>query len=300
MTSAYDDPGAPSSVRLVVTTLLMNVLLCGAGFTVYALSGSRLVLAQSADSLNDLVAGAVVAWSARVGSRPRDADHPFGHQRAEPIGALVLAVLTGVLAFAVLQSSAVALFEGRHSTLSGLVAVVLAAKFAVKLVWWRLLARRRATLRSSALDATIVDTRNDTLTCATSVVGFFLSRAGWLPADAVLAIPVALYVGWSGFSLARENIDYLMGAAPPEEVLRELERRAQAVEGVVAVRDLRAQYQGRSLSARIEIVVSGDKSVRDGHDIGVSVQHALEAHELVGEAFVHIDPPGGRPHEPQA
>ncbi len=284
------------AVALVWTTLGLNVALCAASFGVYALSGSRLVLAQAIDSLNDLVAGAVLAWSARIGARPRDQDHPFGHERAEPIGALVLAVLTGVLAFAVLRSALGALVTGDHPQLSRIVALVLGVKLAVKLLWWLRLRRRQPGLRSSALDATIVDTRNDVLACASSLLGYALSRAGWLAADAVLALPIAVYIGWSGFRLARENVGYLMGAAPSDDVLDDLRRRAAAVRGVTAVGDLRCQFQGRTLSVLVDIVVPEGASISAGHDIGVEVQHALERHELVAEAFVHVDPPNGRPH----
>ena len=275
---------------LVGATLALNLALFGAAFVVYGLSGSRLVLAQSIDSLNDLVAGFVLTWSARVGARPEDENHPFGHDRAEPIGALVLAVLTGVFAFLVLRSALTGLWTGDHPRLSGLVAGVLGVKLCAKLVWWRRLAARRADLSSSALDATIVDTRNDVLACASSLCGYGLSRGGWLAADAFLALPVALYIGWSGFQLARENVDYLMGAAPTPDILAELRERAAGVPRVLDVGALRCQYQGRALSVLCEIVVSQEQTVGGGHDIAVAVQHALEDHPLVARAFVHVDP----------
>ena len=85
-----------------------------------------------------------------------------------------------------------------------------------------LLTRRKRGRSSSALTAIRVDTRNDVLACASSLIGYALARGGMIWADAALAIPVGLYIGYSGLSLARENLRYLMGEAPTADVLEEI------------------------------------------------------------------------------
>ena len=299
MTSASSTSSAGArdgAGRLVLATLAINALLSAAILAAYFATRSHLVLAQGIDSIYDLVAGLVLTWSARIGRRPRDLDHPFGHQRAEPIGALAIAVLTGVLAFEVFRGASAALISGEHVALAPIVALVLGAKLAVKLVWYSWLARARAAARSSALDATAVDARNDVVACASSLCGYGLSRLGWDAADAALALPVAVYVAWNGLRLAQDNVRYLMGAAPPDGVLDELRARAARVPGVLGVGELRVQYHGRELHVQIEIVVAESLSATAGHDIGVAVQRALEAEPQVGETFVHVDTPAGRPH----
>ena len=105
--SREPQPGANGAPRrLVAGALVVNVVLLVAAGMVYLRSHSQLVLAQGSDSLFDLAAGGILFVSAWVGSQPRDANHPYGHDRAEPLGALITAVLAGVLAFEVLRSAA--------------------------------------------------------------------------------------------------------------------------------------------------------------------------------------------------
>ena len=74
---------------LLYSSVLLNAAILAAAIWVYALTSSQLVLAQAADSFLDVGANLVIAYAARVARRPADRDHLYGHQRAEPIGALI-------------------------------------------------------------------------------------------------------------------------------------------------------------------------------------------------------------------
>lgn len=277
------------ALRLVRGALALNVLLFVAAVVVYLGSGSQLVLAQGSDSLLDIGAGAILALSAWVGSRPGDENHPFGHGRAEPIGALVTAVLAGVLAFEVLRSAVGALLLGEEARMDRWVAAVLGGKFVLKLGLWGLIRRVRANHSGAALHALVVDTRNDLVACSSSLVGFALARSGAGWADGALAIPVAFFIAWGGLGLARENLRYLMGEAPEDAVLDELRAAAAAVPGVLHVGRLRAQYAGPTLQVDVCILVPAGQRVEEAHDVSVAVQRALEADARVELAFVHVD-----------
>ena len=283
-----ESPESPTQ-RLVRGALLLNLLLLVAAALVYLGSRSQLVLAQGSDSLLDIGAGAILAVSAWVGSRPGDENHPFGHGRAEPIGALVTAVLAGVLAFEVLRSAVGSLLVGEVARMDGWVAAVLGGKLVLKLGLWGLLRRARSRDRGPALRALAVDTRNDLVACTSSLVGFGLARSGLDWADGALAIPVAVYIGFGGLGLARENLRFLMGEAPEGAVLDELRVRVAAVPGVLGVGRLRAQYAGPTLQVDVCIVVPPGRLVEEAHTVSVAVQQALEEDERVELAFVHVD-----------
>jgi cation diffusion facilitator family transporter len=282
-----------TSLRVVATTLALNVALCAAHLVVGWLSGSQIVLAQAADSLFDIAVGVVLVVTVRVAAQPSDENHPFGHQRAEPIGALVTAALAAVLAVEVARSAVAALLVDAAPRIDATVVGVLAAKFASKLVLLLVLLRRRAAA-SQAVDATRIDTWNDVLTSGSSLLGIALVVAGWVRADALLALPIAASIGRNGWGLARESLRYLMGEAPPAEVRAELRAKAAAVRGVKSVPLLRAHYVGSVLHVQVNLLVAAGSSSAESHDIGVDVQRALEADPRVGEAFVHIDTGEGK------
>lgn len=281
----------------VIGMLGINLVLFVAAITVHFWSGSQLVLAQGFDSLLDIAAGIILAVSVWVGSQPHDENHPYGHDRAEPIGALVTAILAGVLAFEVLRSAAGSLIAGEQAEMDAWVAGVLGGKFVLKAVLLVALKRRRSKEQSSAVDALRVDARNDLFACGVSLIGFGMVRYGWSWADAALALPVALYIGFNGFELARDNLRYLMGEAPAAEILKDLRARVDAVPGVISVGRLRAQYAGPTLHVEVDILIGAKHSATQGHDIALEVQRGLEALDSVGQVYVHIDTEETRDHD---
>ncbi len=280
----------------VAFAFLLNAALVAAHFGVFALTGSRLVLAQGADSVMDITATVVLALTARVGRQPRDDNHPFGHGRAEPIGALVAAVFAGVLALEVGRSAVGALISGAEAQLDPSVAVVLGTKLLVKIVFVAVLTRRARIARSPALWAVVVDARNDLAATGSSLLGYGAARAGWAMADAVLALPICVYIAYNGIKLARENLRFLMGEAPDPAVIEAIVAAAREVAGVRAVPAVVAHYVGSELHCEVTIEVAAGASATEGHDIGVLVQQAVEGHELVSRAFVHVDTQDGRAH----
>jgi len=294
LTSDAAAAGSGEARRVVALTLALNAALCVAHLVVGWISASQLVLAQGADSLTDLAVGVVLLVSVRVAARPRDENHPFGHQRAEPIGALITAVLAAVLAVEVGRSSIAALFQRATPRADLPVVLVLAAKLAAKLALLLVVLRRRRGAGSQAVDATHLDTWNDVLATGSSLLGVGIVRAGWPRADAVLALPVAAYIGRNGYRLARESLRYLMGEAPGSAVLDELRAAAAAVPGVVSVRAMRAHFVGSVLHVEVTVLIRSGSSAAEGHDIGLDVHRALESDRRVGEVFVHLDTGEGK------
>jgi cation diffusion facilitator family transporter len=247
---------------------------------------SDLALAQASDSLLDVAGAVVLAWVVHVARAPGDERHPMGHSRAEPLGALGIAALAGVLALEV-GISAVESLLGKGAMVPSMFLVGLfSAKILFKLVIWRLAARGKGP----AFSALLVDARNDCLVGGLALIGFAGARLGTPTIDAWLALPSALWIGWSGVSLARENIDLLMGVAPEPDRQAALLAFAASVPQVVDAHDLVAHYLGTLLSVHVHISVKGELTVRQAHDIGEQVRHLLLEQEDVGHCSVHIDP----------
>ncbi len=275
-----------AAARLALANAAISGLLFVGLTAVYVAYNSNLGLAQAADSFSDLFISSALLVSIRIAAKPADENHPFGHQPAEPIAALVAAVFAGVLAMEVARAALESLASDGQPTL----AWPIAAAFALKgLVKTGLAMRARRSRQSPALHALFVDARNDALVCLLSLVGFLSARYGWSDLDAWLALPAALWIGASGVELARDNIQMLMGVAPPVERRTELLALCREVPGVQSAHNLRARYHGASLSVWVEIAVADALSLRDAHDIGEAVEQRLLATDDVCTAIVHVD-----------
>ncbi len=275
-----------SSQRVILTTAFVSGLFALGLAWVARLFQSELAQAQAADSLLDFAGAFVLSWVVRVARRPQDESHPFGHARAEPLGALGVAMLAAMLALQVAQGAIAALISGPTIRTDGLLLQLFAAKVVFKGVVVTF-ARRSP---SPALRALAVDAQNDILVGLISVAGYVGMALGYSSLDAVLALPVAAWIGWSGLNLARENIDLLMGRAPPAQRQKELLQLAQTVEGVLDAHDLRAHHLGAQLSVSLHVTVAHDLSVKAAHDIGERVRTIIEREEDVLDCSIHIDP----------
>ena len=273
--------------RLALVTLLGSGTLVVGLFAAYLFFGSQLALAQAADSFLDVFTAAVLTYAIGVAAQPEDAEHPLGHSRAEPLGALVTAVIAGVLAVEVARSAVTALLLGAEPHLDAPLLLAFAAKIAFK--GGVLLAARALGRHNPAVAALAVDARNDILLSAVAVLGYLAARAGAPRIDAWLALPVAAWIGLAGVRLARDNLRLLMGVAPALERQRQLTDLARAVPGVRGARPVVAQHLGTVLDVRVEVIVDGALTVRQGHDIGEAVRARLLAQPDVGHCSVHVN-----------
>lgn len=247
---------------------------------------SDLAFAQGADSLLDVAAAFLLAWAVHVAKTPGDERHPMGHARAEPLGALAISALAGILALEVGSSAVTSLFHPTEVVLGW----ELLALFIFKAIFKMIIFRLARGEKGPAFSALAVDARNDIIVCFVAILGYFGARAGYPELDALLAMPAALWIGWSGVGLARENIDLLMGVAPPEERKRELLLRAAEVPGVIDAHDLVAHSTGTAYSIHIHITVDDGLTVRQGHDLGEAVRLRLLSEPDVSHCSVHVDP----------
>ncbi len=278
------------AARLTTATIVGSLLFAPALLAVHMVSHSQLALAQAADSLSDSLGGLALMWAVRTSAQAADDDHPHGHSRAEPIAALVVAVLVGVLSIELLRT---ALVTGQRPELDWPVAGAFLGKIAFKSLVSGLAARELQRRANPALDALRVDARSDVLVCTLSLAGVALARFGWLKLDAVLAVVVALYIAASGLRLGRDNVALLMGTSAPVDRRVELSARVADVPGVLRVDRLVATFYGAELHVHAEVVVDRALSLVDAHEIGHAVESALERERDVSRAVVHVGPAGG-------
>ena len=254
--------------------------------------GSVALLADAAHSVADLVASAVVLiWGRSVYADP-DETHPHGHQRIEPLAALFVGSVIVLLGLNLLYESVRGLLAGPEVTFSPLlIGALLFAMADMYLLYWYT-TRVNATVGSSALEALAIDCRNDIYTSIAAlvgVVGVFFE----LPVlDALAGGVVSLLVVYQGVEIGRENVSYLIGAAPSDEQRGEITRTLRAHSEVAGVHDLIVFYDGTELEVEAHVEVDGELTLVEAHDIETELVDALRELEDVGDVHLHLDPAG--------
>ncbi|WP_144921013.1 cation diffusion facilitator family transporter [Halorubrum salsamenti] len=254
--------------------------------------GSIALLADAAHSVADLVASAVVfVWG---GSRYDDADetHPHGHQRIEPLTALFVGSTIVVLGLLLLRESVLGLVGPIEVAASPvLVAALLFAMADMYLLYWYT-DRVNATLGSTALTALAADCLNDIYTTIAALVGVFGVLLGFPILDPVAGALVSVLVVYQGVEIARENVTYLVGAAPPAADRKRVTAALRENPAVEGVHDLTVYYDGTDLEVEVHVEVDGGMTLREAHDVETELVTGLRELEDVGDVHVHLDPSG--------
>ncbi|MFB6070287.1 MAG: cation diffusion facilitator family transporter [Halanaeroarchaeum sp.] len=254
--------------------------------------GSIALVADAAHSLADLLASVVVLVWGRLTFEGPDAGHPHGHERVEPLTALFVGATLVALAIKILWDAATALREGPQVVYSPMLPIGLAIAIALMVGAYWYTERINRDVGSPALDALARDARNDVLTSFAAVVGVFGAAVGRPILDPVAGALVSVLVLKEGVEIARENVDYLTGSAPPED---DLDRIRAAIRGHGAVRgihDMRCHYVGTSIEVEFHAEIDGDYTLREAHDIETEIRDRVRDLAQVGDVHVHLDPSG--------
>ena len=182
------------SEKAAIILLFANLLLFIVKISIGLLSGSIAVLADSFNSLTDSIVSIVIYFSVKLGRKKADLDHPYGHQRAEPIAAFMVAIFTVIVGFEIFKFAAEKIISNEFNQIGRIALLAVAITFIVKLFLYFYLTKTGKKNNSPALLASAIDARNDVLISITIFLGIIGSLFGFLILDALAAIVVSFYI----------------------------------------------------------------------------------------------------------
>jgi cation diffusion facilitator family transporter len=282
----------PRALRRVgAVVLAANVALFVAKALVWRTTGSLAVGSEAVNSLADAAYSVIVLAGLYLTTRPPDAEHPHGHERIEPFVSLVVAFGVFFAGGAVAFNAVSTLLAGEVTVARGpTAAAVLVAAGAVKFGLYRYALAAAADQRSPALRATALDNRNDILAAGAALVGVVGAQLGAPVLDPLAALVVSVAILYTGVEIVRDNVSYLVGGAPSEELRAEIVRRALAHPDVAGAHEVVAHYVGPEVDVSLHIEVEGTTSVAEAHAIETAVMESIRAIPEVDDVFVHVDP----------
>jgi cation diffusion facilitator family transporter len=295
MASTITKRGA--ALASVGSGVLLTVLKLAVGLA----TGSLAILAEAAHSALDLLAAGITFLVVHIADLPPDENHPYGHARAEHLGALAEAVLLVVTALLVLRESFLRIFV--HAELPETTIWAFVVMLVSLVVDWRrsrALKRAAEAFKSQALAADAAHFSNDML--ATGVVLASLAiiaadeRLAFLPAwllprvDALAAAVVALIALWVAWGMSLQAIRALMDDVPAD-LSRRLVRQVTALPSVIpeSVR-MRTRFVGEQPYVEVTLGTPRGGSLEEAHQLTEAVE-AVIREELAGaNVLVHVEP----------
>ena len=282
-----------NATRLALGSLAVGLAVLLLKTLAWWLTGSVALLSDALESTVNLATAAAALLAIRVAARPADAGHPYGHHKAEYLSAVANGVLIVLTAFLILRAAWVsATGPATPLDLTATALLVSGAATVVNAVWARRLLIGGRRERSAALVADARHLVADVVTSIGVVAGVVLAWVTglwWL--DPLLAALVAVNVLVSGAQVIRESLGGLLDeAASPETVERIRAIIAGSATGAVQAHDLRTRHDGRVVFADFHLIVPGDMSVTEAHDICDRIEARLRAEIPDINATIHVEP----------
>jgi len=282
-----------TGARVALLGLVINVLLASVKIVSGVVGHAYVLIADGMESALD-VAGSIVIWGGlTVAARPPDRTHPYGHGKAEPIAALIVAICVLAAAIGLTVESIREILTPHHGpapfTLAVLVVVIVIKEFL-----FRYVNRVGRDLESTAVQTDAWHHRSDAFTSAAAFIGISVALIGgerWRSADDWAALFACAVIAANGVRLALPAFHEIMDTAPAGKIVGSIRAVANSVPGVVEVEKCHARKMGLDYYVDLHVGVDGNISVHEGHAIAHRVKSAIQQSDSrIADVLVHIEP----------
>ena len=278
--------------RVTLVGALVNVFLSIIKIGFGILGQSAALLADGVHSLSDLASDLLVLVAIKLGAREADHDHPYGHRRFETIATVILGIGLIIIAGGIAWDVYERVLQPERLLIPQRSALGIAAISILANEWLYQYTKRVANItRSKLLLANAWHHRSDAISSIVVLIGVAGSLLGYIWADAMAAVIVALMVAKIGVSLVSDSIKELVDTGLSEELVDKIRVEIAATKGVRNIHLLRTRQMGEDALVDAHIVVNSRITVSEGHMIADVVRDILiDKFDDVQEVLVHVDP----------
>jgi cation diffusion facilitator family transporter len=280
------------SLKIAASSLAVSLAVLAIKYGAYLLTGSVALYSDALESIINVVTAAAAIVAIRSAGRPADAEHPYGHHKAEYLSAVVVGAMILVAAVAILREAYGAILAPKPIDAPWIGLAVNTVATVINFAWSGVLIRQGRRHHSAALVADGKHLLVDVVTSLGVLVGVVLVvLTGIEVLDAAIAALVALHVLRSGWGVIRESTSGLLDeSAPAEELARIREVISLNAGDAIETHDLRTRHAGRTTFIEFHLVVPGSMSVERSHEICDRLEAALQKALEGAVVMIHVEP----------
>lgn len=292
MTSA-SQPSLKRRIRTVAAiSIAVALVVMTIKYVAYLVTGSVALYSDALESIVNVAAG-IAAWAAiRVANKPADKEHPYGHHKAELLSAVFEGALIIVAALFIVLEAGHAILHPRTIEQPVIGLIINGVATAINCGWSIYLIRQGRVWRSPALVADGWHLMTDVWTSVGVFAGIVLVvLTGWKILDPILALLVAANILFMGYKIVTQSVSALMDEAAPDDMQSRIhEAIARSGDGAIEAHDVRTRHTGRTVFIEFHLVVPGEMTVADAHDICDRLEEELESEIEGSDVVIHLEP----------
>jgi ferrous-iron efflux pump FieF len=281
------------TTRAAMASIAMAITLIALKSYAALQTSSMAMLGSLADSSLDLVASLIVLLAVKIAAAPADHDHRFGHGKAEALAALVQVIIITFSAIFIGYRAIERLLAGAETAQAelGIGVSVIAIVLTMALIsYQRHVVKRTGSL---AIGTDRLHYSSDLLLNGSVIVALAADQfVGWVGADAVFGVLIALWLAWGAWSASSHALDQLMDREWPEARRASFLAAAKEYPELAGLHDLRTRSSGTHYFAQFHVWVPAEWTVQHAHDQLDRVEEALQKRFPDTEILIHVDPEG--------
>jgi cation diffusion facilitator family transporter len=281
------------SLRATFAGLAVNVTLTAAKFAGGILGHSQALIADAVESLSDILSSIIVWRGLVVAETPPDADHPYGHGKAEPLAAAGVSAMLLLAAVMIAYHSFRGVIEPRAAP-SAWTLLVVAGVIAIKETLFRFVQHEAEHVESAAVQADAWHHRSDAITSVAAFIGIGIAVVGgkgYENADNWAALVAACVIAFNGWRQLRPAFNELMDRSPDQAIIDNIRQVAATIPGVDGVEKCFVRKMGYDYYADLHVEVDPQMTVVRAHGIAHAVKDTVCAQiPSVRNVLIHIEP----------
>ena len=252
---------------------------------------SEAVFADGLESACDFAAMLSAMVASKVGRKPFDQEHPYGHGKAESIAAILVSLIIFATGIGILYRSVATILEGAASKPQLIAVLTAAATILIKEALCRYTLAVSKKLGSPAVDAIAKDHRKDALTSVATLIGVAGAYFGVGLMDPLAAGLTAVFIFYIGGKTFWDATHDLMDGQPPQGLIADVTAAIENVPGIEHIHEIRGRRTGQYLIIDLKLDMDPEITVRQSHAIAAEVKRLIFARfPNVGDVMVHINP----------
>lgn len=270
--------------------IICNLLLFGLKLGIGLFMNSIAIISDAFNNLSDTGSSVVAIIGAKMSNKLPDKEHPFGHGRVEYVSALIVSFLIIMVGIELFRNSLDKLLKPEKVLFDLRLIMILMASIIIKIWMYSYNLYIGKKISSPINKATAYDSLNDVIATSavvlSTIAGYFLD----FPIDGFMGLCVSVLIVYTGFSLAKDTVNILLGQSPDPEMVEDIKRIVLSSEYIKGAHDLiiHDYGPGRIISS-IHVEISDQENIIKAHSVIDKIEKKV-LKELNIDLVIHIDP----------
>ena len=271
----------------IAVNILLLIFKLAAGYA----AGSQAMIADGFNSLGDVFASAVTMFGSLYAAKPKDADHVWGHGKAEYIASMIIGFSMIAMAIYTISGSADSLIQQSALEFSWWLVGVAAVTIGAKACLYVFCNKKSRQYKSVLIKANAQDHRNDVFVTSGTLLAIFLSLLGLHWVDGVIGIAISCWIIYSGLLIIKDSAGVLMDTGSDAKTLEEYKDEILKIGGIDHIDSVSTKPVGAKIILIVKVSVDKNMTVIESHKIAKAIElEMMRDRPEIDDVIVHINP----------